>query len=98
MFTADNINSRTPSPHSENVRISNTLANSMGSPPVATTGSTNTSNNFLSSTNIDPQRMTLDISLLKKQYAKLKERQRQAQVIITGMYFNMIKLGQSDPF
>ncbi|XP_054163959.1 TBC1 domain family member 30-like [Oppia nitens] len=80
-FSANKIkdqSSRTPSPHSEKTSLNTTLtANSV------TTSAQNVANNFLSSTNIDTQRMTLDISLLKKQYAKLKERQRQAQVIIT---------------
>ena len=65
--------SRTLSPSSSNSFVSN-----FG---VSTSSSTV---NFLSANNVDQQRMTLDISLLKKQYAKLKERQKQAQIILTG--------------
>ncbi|XP_074596600.1 TBC1 domain family member 30-like isoform X2 [Brevipalpus obovatus] len=43
---------------------------------------------FLSSSNMDPQRMSLDISLLKKQYMKLKERQRQAHIILIEGFQN----------
>lgn len=32
-------------------------------------------------------RLALDISALKQQYAKLRERQRQAHIILTGKYF-----------
>jgi hypothetical protein len=32
----------------------------------------------------DKDRLALDISALKKQYAKLRERQRQAHIILTG--------------
>jgi len=71
-----NSGSRTPSPSA-----ANSLGNCIGS-TATTVGNATTS--FLSANNIDPQRMTLDISLLKKQYAKLKERQQQAQVILTG--------------
>ncbi|XP_053200324.1 TBC1 domain family member 30-like isoform X1 [Panonychus citri] len=52
----------------------------------STIGSNST--NFLSSANIDPQRMSLDISLLKKQYMKLKERQRQAHIILIEGFQN----------
>ncbi|PRD22463.1 UNVERIFIED_CONTAM: Tbc1d30 [Trichonephila clavipes] len=42
-------------------------------------------NNFpLSFTNFNTERMTLDISSLKKQYMKLRERQKQAHVILSG--------------
>ncbi|RWS21657.1 TBC1 domain family member 30-like protein, partial [Leptotrombidium deliense] len=44
--------------------------------------STSSVSNYLSA-NSDSQRMTLDVSLLKKQYLKLKERQRQAHIILT---------------
>ncbi|XP_015787910.1 TBC1 domain family member 30 isoform X2 [Tetranychus urticae] len=54
---------------------------------IGTTIGTN-STNFLSSANIDPQRMSLDISLLKKQYMKLKERQRQAHIILIEGFQN----------
>ncbi|XP_064488369.1 TBC1 domain family member 30-like [Ornithodoros turicata] len=37
-------------------------------------------------TSPDPSRMTLDISTLKRQYSKLKERQRQAHIILTGSF------------
>ncbi|CAN8017371.1 unnamed protein product [Ixodes persulcatus] len=33
---------------------------------------------------IDPSRMTLDISTLKRQYSKLRQRQKQAHIILTG--------------
>ncbi|RWS14568.1 TBC1 domain family member 30-like protein, partial [Dinothrombium tinctorium] len=59
--------SRTPSPSSSGKQLPN-----MGG-----------YSNFLSVNSIDPQRMTLDVSLLKKQYLKLKERQRQAHIILT---------------
>ncbi|KAF8782408.1 TBC1 domain family member 30 like protein [Argiope bruennichi] len=46
-------------------------------------------NNFpLSFTNFNTERMTLDISSLKKQYMKLRERQKQAHVILTGAFQN----------
>lgn len=35
---------------------------------------------------VDPSRMTLDVSLLKKQYSRLRERQKQAHVILSGIY------------
>lgn len=38
-----------------------------------------------SANNVDAERMSLDISALKKQYAKLRERQKQAHVILTGI-------------
>ncbi len=76
-----NSGSRTPSPSS-----SISLGNCIGS---TATSVGNATTNFLSANNIDPQRMTLDISLLKKQYAKLKERQQQAQVILTGTFINL---------
>lgn len=41
-----------------------------------------------STNNIDAERMSLDISALKKQYAKLRERQKQAHVILTGAFAN----------
>ncbi|XP_023228906.1 TBC1 domain family member 30-like isoform X1 [Centruroides sculpturatus] len=37
-----------------------------------------------SCSNVNAERMTLDLSALKKQYAKLKERQKQAHIILTG--------------
>lgn len=44
-------------------------------------------NNFpLSFTNFNTERMTLDISSLKKQYGKLRERQKQAHVILSGSH------------
>ncbi|GIY19559.1 TBC1 domain family member 30 [Caerostris darwini] len=46
-------------------------------------------NNFpLSFTNFNTERMTLDISSLKKQYMKLRERQKQAHVILSGAFQN----------
>ncbi|KAL3194166.1 hypothetical protein MRX96_016306 [Rhipicephalus microplus] len=33
---------------------------------------------------LDPSRMTLDISTLKRQYSRLRQRQRQAHIILTG--------------
>ncbi|KFM65520.1 TBC1 domain family member 30, partial [Stegodyphus mimosarum] len=46
-------------------------------------------NNFpLSFTNFNTERMTLDISSLKKQYIKLRERQRQAHIILSGAFHN----------
>ncbi|KAG8185759.1 hypothetical protein JTE90_000742 [Oedothorax gibbosus] len=46
-------------------------------------------NNFpLSFTNFNTERMTLDISSLKKQYGKLRERQKQAHVILSGAFQN----------
>lgn len=47
------------------------------------------SKGFLSILNLTPQKMTQDISLLKKQYAKLRERQRQAKIIITGKHIEL---------
>jgi len=35
----------------------------------------------------DRDRLALDISALKQQYAKLRERQRQAHIILTGKKF-----------
>lgn len=45
------------------------------------------SNIPLSFTNFNTERLTLDISSLKKQYMKLRERQKQAHVILSGMNF-----------
>jgi len=51
----------------------------------------------LSATNYSPatadrDRLALDISALKQQYAKLRERQRQAHIILTGKksLYNMV--------
>lgn len=40
----------------------------------------------LSFTNFNTERLTLDISSLKKQYMKLRERQKQAHVILSGLF------------
>lgn len=45
------------------------------------------SNLPLSFTNFNTERMTLDISSLKKQYMKLRERQKQAHIILSGNLF-----------
>ncbi|XP_076358517.1 uncharacterized protein LOC143251059 isoform X2 [Tachypleus tridentatus] len=50
-----------------------------------------------SSSNINPERMTLDISALKKQYAKLRERQKQAHIILTGTFYQHNKAKQRQP-
>ena len=36
----------------------------------------------------DRERLALDINTLKQQYAKLRERQRQAHIILSGIYFS----------
>lgn len=48
------------------------------------------SNIPLSFTNFNTERLTLDISSLKKQYMKLRERQKQAHVILSGTVLNFI--------
>ncbi|XP_042908161.1 TBC1 domain family member 30-like isoform X2 [Parasteatoda tepidariorum] len=50
-------------------------------------------NNFpLSFNNFNTERMTLDISSLKKQYMKLRERQKQAHVILSGAFQNHFQI------
>ena len=36
--------------------------------------------------NVDRERLTVDITALKKQYSKLRQRQKQAQIILTSEY------------
>ncbi|XP_013785215.2 TBC1 domain family member 30-like isoform X2 [Limulus polyphemus] len=82
-------NSRTPSPSAS------TTFTLIG-PGVFSTAS----GNLLpspSSSNVNPERMTLDISALKKQYAKLRERQKQAHIILTGTFYQHNKAKQRQP-
>lgn len=94
-LNADASGSRTPSPSSSTPTtqfginfgispVTSPLTSTNGTPIGNNNNINNNSSNFLSANNIDPQRLTLDVSLLKKQYSKLKERQKQAQIILTG--------------
>lgn len=44
------------------------------------------------------EKVALDISSLKKQYSKLKERQKQVQVILTGKIHNRYYIGTLNIF
>lgn len=44
------------------------------------------------------EKVALDISSLKKQYSKLKERQKQVQVILTGKIHNTYYIGTLNIF
>lgn len=72
----DALGAKTPSPSSSNTNFSSIGPGAFG----ATVG------NFLDPVRQTPDadRMSLDISALKKQYAKLRERQKQAHIILTG--------------
>lgn len=50
-----------------------------------------TSNSQTTSLTNDRERLALDISTLKQQYAKLRERQRQAHIILSGTYNNNLQ-------
>lgn len=49
-----------------------------------TSGQKSARKNSLGSLMMDPERLTMDINALKQQYLKLRERQRQAHLILTA--------------
>jgi len=51
----------------------------------------------LSQQNVDKDRLSVEINALKHQYAKLRQRQKQAQIILSSKYnkFNVFSLSLS---
>ena len=77
-------------------KISNASSSSSSSSPNRrktssrqNSGSSSSSSSQLgpSQSNVDKDRLTVDISALKQQYSKLRQRQKQAQIILSSEFF-----------